>query len=258
MDERVKHLIEDVQATYKDVVTGNGSRIQGGNVLWDHFKAAADACRMNAKDGERRLHECINEFAVAKQLADDKFICGSIAYEPNLLPSNRKIDFAADRLRDKLYVEVKTVNPYRADTEKAWSRYCELRKHHSPLANFMIHKDWMGGKLYGEAFASRSKFLEYAKAFEERLAEAKKIKEGSGVLVFCRNSIGWHCSELEDFADFYHSGKHRTDDKFALMEEFELKQKSTNLLRNIDHFAYLSRPVDKASVEDFRFPVRGP
>src|SRR5262252_2212358 len=109
MDEYTKQLIEGARSTYKDIVAGDDSRIQRGKVLWDHFEAAADACRTGGKDSERQLGERINELAVAKVLADDEHLRGSITYEPDLLPSKRKIDFVADRLRDNLYVEVKTV-----------------------------------------------------------------------------------------------------------------------------------------------------
>ena len=102
MDEYTKQLIEGARATYKDIVTGNDSRIQRGKVLWDQFEAAADACRTGAKDSQRQLGERINELAVAKVLADDKHLRGPITYEPNLLPSKRKVDFVADRLIERL------------------------------------------------------------------------------------------------------------------------------------------------------------
>jgi hypothetical protein len=228
MDEYTKKLIDDARATYHDVVAGKDNRIQRGKVLWDQFESAADSCRNGSKDSERQLGERINELAVAKVLADDKHLRGPITYEPNLLPSKRKIDFVADRLRDNLYVEVKTVHPETADTEEAWADYLRLRQHHPEHADFIVHKDWMGGKLYGNTFASRSKFLDYTKAFEERLAEAKNVKFGPGVLAFCGNGVRWHRSNLEDFADFYHAGKHRQDDAFALMEKHHIEQRKLN------------------------------
>jgi hypothetical protein len=144
MDEYTKELIESARAIYKDVVAGDDSRIQRGKILWDQFEAA---CRTGGKESERQLGERINELAVATVLADDKQLRGPITYEPNLLPSKRKIDFVADRLRDNLYVEVKTVHPDIADTEESWNNYLKLREHHPKHANFIVHKDWMGGKL---------------------------------------------------------------------------------------------------------------
>jgi hypothetical protein len=258
LDEYTKQLIEDARATYKDILTGKDSRIQRGKVLWDQFEAAADACRTGGKDSERQLGERINELAVAKVLADDEHLRGPITYEPDLLPSKRKIDFVSDRLRDNLYVEVKTVHPEAADTEEAWSNYLKLREYQPDHVNFIVHKDWMGGKLYGNTFASRSEFLDYTKAFEDRLAEAKKVRFGPGILVFCGNGVRWHRSNLEDFADFYHAGKHRQDDAFALMEKHDMERRKIELLRNVDHFACLRRPMEQAAMHDIYYPVRGP
>jgi hypothetical protein len=185
MDEYTKQLIEGTRATYHDVVAGKGSRIQRGMILWDLFERAADACRADAKGSERQLAERINELAMAKVLADDKGLRGPLTYEPNLLPSGRRIDFVADRLRDNIYIEVKTVHPETADTEAAWDNYVKRRKLHPANADFVVHKDWMGGKLYGNTFTSRSHFLEYTMDFESRLAEVKKVKDGPGLLVFC-------------------------------------------------------------------------
>jgi hypothetical protein len=58
----------------------------------------------------------------------------------------------------------------------------------------------MGGAICGDAFASRARFLEYTMAFEERLAVAKAIRPGPGVLVFCGNGFAWRRSNLEDWA----------------------------------------------------------
>src|SRR5262249_53875697 len=137
MDEYTKQLIEGARTIYKDAVAGDDSRIQRGKVLWDQFEGAADTCRTGGKDSERQLNDRINELAVAKVLADDKYLRlrGPITYEPQLLPSKRKIDFVADRLRDNLYVEVKTVHPDMADTEEAWNNYLKLREHHPKQAN---------------------------------------------------------------------------------------------------------------------------
>jgi hypothetical protein len=258
MDEYTTRLIEGARSTYKDVVASDHSRITRGKVLWDLFESAADACRLNAKSGERQLAERINELAVAKILAEDKGLRSSICYEPDLLPDGRKIDFVADRGRDNVYIEVKTIHPDTADTDAAWDNYLKRRKFHPQNANFIVKKDWMGGKLYGNTFASRSRFLDYTLDFETRLAAAKKLRSGPGLLVFCGNGVRWHRSDLEDFADFYHSGKHRQDDPFALMEEHHIKTEKLEIQRNVDNFGCIRRRWDEAPITEFVWPVRGP
>lgn len=258
MDEYTGHLIDAARSIYKDVVTGKDSRITRGNILWDLFEGAADACRADGKVAERQLAERINELAVAKVLAEDTGLRSSIAYEPDLLPDGRKIDFVADRGKDNAYIEVKTVHPDTADNEAAWDNYTKRSKLHPPNANFIVKKDWMGGKLYGNTFASRSRFLEYTLDFETRLAAAKSIRSGPGLLVFCGNGVRWHRSNLEDFADYYHAGKHRQDDPFALMEQHHIETEKLQILRNVDNFGCVRRRWEEAPITDFVWPVRGP
>jgi hypothetical protein len=88
--------------------------------------------------------------------------------------------------------------------------------------------------------------------FETQLAEAKKIRPGPGLLVFCGNGVRWHRSNLEDFADFYHAGKHRQDDPFALMEE---EKRSDHAQCGI---GCLIRPMELPAKTCFYWPVRGP
>jgi hypothetical protein len=200
----------------------------------------------------------VNELAVAKVLLDDETTTGPITYEPDFLPDGRKIDFVIDRGVDNLYVEVKTVRPRTADTDEAWQKFIARRKHHPDNVHFIVEKEWMGGAIYGNVFASRAHFLDYSRDFETRLAAAKAIKPGPGVLVFCGTGFAWRKSNLEDFADFYLTGIHRGDDAFALMEQHAIKEKKIKLLGNIDHFAYLRRHAEKPQREEFHFPIRGP
>jgi large subunit ribosomal protein L30 len=249
------YFVEAVRAEYYEPIT---ARIQRGDVLWAQFEEAVAACRADPKGDDRQISERVNEMAVAKVLLNDDTITGPITYEPDFLPDGRKIDFVVDRGADNLYVEVKTVRPRTADTEEAWQKFLARRKLHPENVNFIVEKEWMGGAIYGNVFASRAHFLDYTRDFEVRLAAAKAIKSGPGVLVFCGTGFAWHRSNLEDFADFYLTGAHRGDDAFALMEQHAIKEKKIKLLRNIDHFAWLRRHIEKPQKEEFHFPVRGP
>jgi ribosomal protein L30 len=248
-------FVEAIRAEYHEAIT---TRIVRGNVLWRQFEEAVVACRADRKGDDRQITEGVNEMAVAKVLLDDPTIKGSITYEPDFLPDRRKVDFVVDRGDDNLYIEVKTVRPRTADTEDAWEKFLEREKHHPENVNVILQKDWMGGAIYGNLFASRSHFLDYTREFETRLAAAKAIKPGPGVLVFCGTGFAWHKSNLGDFADFYLDGVHRNDDAFALMEQHNIEQKKIELLRNIDHFAWLHRHVERPQKERFYFPIRGP
>jgi large subunit ribosomal protein L30 len=248
-------FVRAVRTEYHELIT---TRIGRGEVLWAQFEAAVEACRADPKGDDRQITEKVNEMAVAKVLLDDQGITWPITYEPDLLPGGRKIDFVVDRGDDNLYIEVKTVRPRAADTDATWQKFIDRRQHHPGNVNFIVEKEWMGGAIYGNVFASRSHFLDYTLDFETRLAAAKAIKPGHGILIFCGTGFAWHKSNLEDFADFYVAGIHRGDDPFALMEQHHIKKKKIKLLRNIGHFAFLRRHIEKPEKEEFHFPVRGP
>ncbi len=251
-------LIAEVCATYEGVVRGSDSRIVGGSHLWAQFQSAVDAVRSGQDNGERRMRERINELATAKSLVDNDTLTGSISYEPSILASERKIDFVVERDHDRLYVEVKSVYPNTPDSAATWKRYLQLQEYHPDNVNFVVEEKWMGGMIYGNTFASRSKFLDYSLAFEDRLAEANQEVAGPGILVFCGSGFHWNVSDLEDFADFYHQGQHRADDPFAHMEQHEIDTLGVEILRNIDHFAFLKRATCRAEVTQVYFPVKGP
>ncbi len=223
------YFVAAVRAEYHQPIT---TRLLRGDVLWAQWEEAVASCRADPKGDDRQIAEKVNELAVAKVLLDDETITGPITYEPDFLPGGRKIDFVVDRGNDNIYVELKTVGPRTADTDEAWQKFIGRRKHHPDNVNFVVEKEWMGGAIYGNAFASRAHFLDYTGDFETRLAAAKAIKPGPGILVFCGTGFAWHRSNLEDFADFYLTGVHRGDDPFALMEQHAIKEKKIKLLRS--------------------------
>jgi large subunit ribosomal protein L30 len=250
----LEKLADAVRGLYREPIMAGIIR---GDALWAQFEEAVEACRKDPKGDDRALTERINELAVAKLLIDDPTVTGPITYEPEL-PDGRRIDFVVDRGSDNLYIEVKTVRPRTADTDDAWRKFVDRSKHHPENVNFLVEKEWMGGAIYGNVFASRAHFMDYALEFESRLAAAKAQKGGPGCLIFCGTGFAWHLSNLEDFADFYHDGVHRADDPFGPMEKDSMQRKGIELARNIDHFAFLRRHVEVPKMEQFHYPVRGP
>jgi hypothetical protein len=234
---RVKHLIEifalidiasliqEVRDAYQEAITGPESRVVNGKTLWSQFETAADSYLMSKATRDHQLMERINEIAVASVLLADKALAGrTIQYEPNLLSDKRKIDFVVDRGDDNLYVEVKTVSPTSRDSEKAWTDYLRRKEHHPETLDYMITREGMGGKIYANEFKSRAHFLDYTLGFEKRLAAAKKIKAGPGVLVFCGNGFEWRKLQLENFSDFYRNKTPRADDPFGKMQQDPYKE----------------------------------
>jgi hypothetical protein len=254
----LSRFADEVRQIYQEPVAGAGSRIERGQVLWAQLEQILAEARASG-DGlhSRPLAEKMNELAVAKALLDDRHLAGTIQYEPNILPSGRRIDFVAIREADKLYVEVKTIHPKTVDSKDSWNRFLELRQHHPANVEVLLEQDSMGGQIYANLIASRSKFLAYALDFESRLQEAKGIVDGPGALVFCGTGFPWRLGDLEDFADFYRLGNHRQDDAFRIMEQHSMEQHGQVLLGNIDHICFLKRAVEQPLLSEFKFSVRG-
>ncbi|WP_236840922.1 hypothetical protein [Bradyrhizobium sp. CCGE-LA001] len=244
---------------YRDLIAGPDTRVANGQILWDQFESAVASCLADPRRDDRQLTEKINEVAVASVLLDDEALAGrTIQYEPDLLADGRKIDFVVDRGNDNLYVEVKTVRPKSDVSDIAWDDFLRRRQFHPANFEYMVTKEGMGGMIYSNEFKSRAHFLEYTLAFEERLAAAKGVRNGPGVLVFCGNGFAWRKSNLEDFADFYRTGRPRADDPFGPMQRDYVEKRKLNLLRNVDGFAFLDRPIESATKRAFHFPIKGP
>ena len=257
-EPELAQFVQTVRDLNGPVVLGPGSRIEGGQRLFGSFDSAVRSYSENASIGTAQIGEFVNEMAVACALADDATLSGPISYEPDFLPSGRRIDFAATGGQGAVFIEVKTIRPRSPDTEQKWDQYRNRIECHTGGTQFVVQKEWMGASIYADAFSARSKFLQYAIDFEERLAEALKARNGHGILVFCGTGFEWSLDQLEDFADFYFTGDHRQDDTFADMETHHLTGKGISLQRNISGFAYLERAWTSPAKRKLRCQVRGP
>jgi hypothetical protein len=252
--------IAAVETFYEPLVTGNQSRLAGGNRLWGQFKDAIAAYRKNGKPSLQQVTERVNELVVARIILNDPAIPhGKVQYEPQIGAADRRIDFVVqDVLGENLYIEVKTVNPRTEDSDKNWEKYKKRRKMHTANTQYIVRKHQLGAEIHGNSFSARSKFMDYAREFETRLADAKEVQPGRGVLVFCGTGMAWDLSDLEDFADFYRTGRHLPDDLFSRMEAWALKEDGIELMRNIGSFGFVERPVACVTEEKWVPEVRGP
>jgi hypothetical protein len=201
--------------------------------------------------------ERVNELVVAGVLLKDSSIV-KLEYEPRLTGSEGRIDFrlGLDVGKDG-HAEVKTVQPQTDDTDENWEKYEERRELFTPNANFIVQKEWMGVQLFGRSFSARAAFMRYTLEFEEKLHAVQATSPGGGCLIFCGNGIDWHPSQLEDFADFYRTGKHRPDDPFGTMEAHHMQENGITLRRNIHSFGCLIRGHSDIQPNRWIVPVRG-
>jgi hypothetical protein len=260
MSAEAEEHIAAAETFYAPIIVGPGSRLAGGEKLWRQFMDAAEAYRRGATSFAS-VYERINEMAVADILLNhDASLAGAqIAYEPEVAGVVTLIDFVVTFPDgEPLYVEVKTVHPTADDSERSWKNHERRREHHPEGVHYIVAKEWMGGQIYGNSFNARSAFMGHMLEFEERLAAAAEVQPGPAVLVVCGTGFEWHGSELEDFADFYIGGVHRADDPFAEMEAHHIKERAIQLRRNVNALAYVKRPMNHVSAEEWCCNVRGP
>ena len=259
MGQEAGQHIAAVEVTYGPLVLNN-PRLDGGIRLWRQFTDAVASYRQPGGAGFAPVYERINELAVARRLLiDESLVDFQILYEPLIAANDRRIDFVVPGVEGgNLYIEVKTVHHTAEDSDANWRKYEKRREHHTPNVYYVVEQEWMGAAIYGNSFSARSKFMEYVRDFEARLDDANQVTPGRGLLVFCGTGMQWHRSELEDFADFYRTGKHRQDDPFAAMEAEALRHTGTALRRNIAAFGFMKRHMESTVDQDWVTDVRGP
>lgn len=255
METELRTFLDRAQQHFAAVA----SRIENGNVLLRQFQRL---CRNDHPSPEtlRQISEKANELAVAEQILQRSQSLASVIYEPaELSEDDRRIDFVVWQTNGAVsYIEVKTIHPGLNDTDNNWARYLRHQKHFPTDTEYLVDRDMMGAAVYGASAAARAKFLDYSLSFESRLSEAKRWQDGTGILLFVGTGVRWRCDELEDFADYYHSGQHRPDDPFAAMEARHIAEHSIRLQRNITHFGCVVRALDEIQPSEICFPVMGP
>ncbi len=235
------------------------SRIERGGVLLGQFRRL---CSHDDPSPEtlRQIYEKANELAVAEQILLRCRSEARVSYEPSGLSENgRRIDFVVQLTDGAVsYIEVRTIHPRLDDTDETWNRYIRHSEHFPTGTEYLVDRDMMGAAVYGASASARAKFLEYSVSFESRLGEARHQQDGTGILLFVGTGTRWRLDELEDFADYYHSGQHRHDDPFAAMEAKFIADHSIRLQRNINHFGCVVRAIDEIQPSSVCFPVKGP
>lgn len=225
--------------------------------LIERFTAAMSAWRIGALQNIRPITESVNELCIARKFLECEE-CSRISYEPTLDGTSQSIDFLVETTDGRrIFFDVKTVHPEPRDS---WERFKRITDSGllSDNTELVLDENWMGGEIAHSFLASREKFLEYTIELESKIHEMRDKEGLSFAMVFCGNGYDWHLDQLEDFADFYMSGRHRPDDPFAKMELHFIAEKGISLSRSIDSFCYLERKISNTTPRKFRCGVRGP
>ena len=117
----------------------------------------------------------------------------------------------------------------------------------------------MGGEIWHGMFAARSRFLEYTLELKAKIRESGLQVQPKTyfTLVFGGAGVNWREDWLEDFADFYRHGYHRSDDHFANVEVHSIEEKKITLDRTVTRFGCMKRRQGELCPHGLTWHVRG-
>ncbi|MGD0733076.1 MAG: hypothetical protein ABR956_17560 [Terracidiphilus sp.] len=257
--EQVENYRTKVARIFGEIFATETGRFRDGQRLLRRFNEAVD----HALTGSplRSVDEAHNELCIARALllnTTPRF--SSVAYEPPLTACAKSIDFCGQSSEGlTTFVDVKTIMP---EPKDRWDQFEKAREEERFPNNHIIglSKDWMGGEIWHGWLAGRGRMLEYTLELEEKIKEGglKGRKDTILILALCGTGFHWQESQLEDFADFYRSGRHRSDDSFAKMEAHFIKEEKLSLERTVTAFACMHRKRTAVLPTFLHWNVGGP
>lgn len=221
-----------------------GDRFRDSERLLDRFSKATEAVIANGRSVFRAVDEAHNELCIAAGiLANPNPKFSRLDYEPPLTGCAKSIDFRASTDNGlTVFVDVKTIKPAPKDR---WEQFEKASKNGwlPENVNIILSKRWLGGELWHNKFAARSRMLEYSLELEQKIHEYKLSAEKAAfILALCGEGFYWHQDELEDFVAFYYTGSYRPNDPFSRAEAKHIDEKKLIIAKTIFRFACMSRP----------------
>jgi hypothetical protein len=232
----------------------HGDKFSSGRSLVEKFREVARTLPGEPGFDIRQFNSLVNEMCVATLILAETPSEAKLHYEPGLASTAKTVDFLLV-LEDgqKIWVDAKTVDPEWQDDDRA-ERHVETMQRHLPSnVHFVVN-----GPAYHHMQAARGRFLEYALEFEDKIRLLTPLEHGFYRMVYCGTGFSWHRSALEDFADFYRTGRHRADDGFRNMEAFYIQSNGLQLDRSINDICLVFRPTETEAVSEVRCSIKGP
>jgi len=235
-------------------------RFAHGETLLARYSNAIREVIAQGRGHFRAVDEAHNEICVADAvLSDPSTVKAVLLYEPPLPNTDKTIDFVLQEADGRLtLVDVKTIKPQARDR---WDQYKRaINEGWLPKnVEFILEQEGLGGELWHTAFASRSRFLEYALELEGKPAAASYgAAARRQILMLCGEGFHWRQDELEDFVAYYRSGTHRGDDPFSLAEARHVEINGLTLRRSISSFGCLDRRQEDVTARRINWHVQPP
>lgn len=239
-----KSFVKEINNHMFACVKANRNRFPDSERFLKRYNDAISDVLTHGSKKMRAFHEAHNELCTAIAILDDKSEpkVTRLQYEPKIDGCDKRFDFHATLIDGPVrYIEVKTIHP---STQDDWEKYqAALKNKRFPMDTYLIlENEWFGGELYHNAYASRTKMLDYTLDFEDKIHSCLSNSfDKLTFLVLFTNGFHWHIDLLEDFLFFYLNGFHISGDPFASMEDFVVNKRRIIFRNSIDHFAFFRR-----------------
>lgn len=235
----------------------NDTRFGRATELIDRFHHEIEIWRKT--NSFRPVIEIGNELAAAECLLGRLSVGDSLIYEPPMPDTNKRIDFLKTNSAGAYeWIEVKTVSPQWADDEAGWLRFTRIAQAFPENSRLVVAKEWAGAAIAGQSIKARWSFIQRTVEVEKRATFIPRNQRGPVSLLFCSTGSDWYQDELEDFADFYRTGKHRADDWLRSAADRYMHDEGIRFSQSLSGFHYLAREHGEVSAHDFSMQVAGP
>jgi hypothetical protein len=251
-------LIAEADTFYRGVL--DDARFRDAPRLLDEFErdAATWGKRRDAKSANG-VQEKLNELAAGAALLSTMGEDETLSYEPPLLATKKTIDFRLNGTNGTAgWVDVKTVSPEWADTDEKWERFLQISADAPENVHIVRDKELGGAGISNQDLKTRWTFAQRTFALEEKIAAFETSEKAPTSMLFCTYGFAWTCSALEDFADFYRTGRFRADDGFSNAIARFMTDEGLAFDRSIAGFHYLERKQFSAFGHCFVPFVAGP
>jgi hypothetical protein len=253
---------EDIETWVGGVEAATVSRLLGDRRFPDapqlvqRFRDGVDRWR----DGGEVLHliHDANELAAALAMLGSAGADDILRYEPPLTATKKTIDFLlVSPGGGRRWFDVKTIGPIWQDDEAGWQRFLAIAKDFPENARLIVAEDMGGAAISGIEFKARFSLVQRTAELEAKAALLTAPERGPVRLLVC-SSGSWRRDALEDFADYYRTGRFRSDDWSRNLISRYMADAGVALGRTLDGFCYLERRHDDIEARLWAPEVRGP
>lgn len=232
----------EVSSVFGTQFEAAADRFQRSGKLLRRFTSAVDVVLENGWSQFHAVDSAHNELCIASSiLSSTDPVFTRLEYEPLLTGCAKSIDFRGTIAEGTVYVDVKTIQPSPTDR---WGQFVtfEAQKRFPERVLVLLEKEWLGGELWHNLYASRERMLEHTLGLERKISDGNlAAKDTFFVLALCGQEFHWDQSDLEDFVSFYYTGFHRPDDPFSTAEAKYVENNHLSFARAISRFACMFR-----------------